>query len=166
MSFCCLLCSMQFFKWLLYFVSLTIFVWFVFFRNVPSISELENTSTTDDLERLELVPGLDFLDNLEDSINDNSEDKLTNDIVSLDVEENSGQNVTSEYIIVLGSFSEEKNAKAHQEKISQFGLKPQISFKEPFYRVFLESFKTESEAKQRIQVLKNNHNIVAFVTIK
>lgn len=166
MSFCCLLCSMQFFKWLLYVVSLTIFVWFVFFRNESSTSEIENTSIIDELEQLELVPDPGFVDDLEDSINDNSEDKLTNDIVSPDAEENSGQNATSEYIIVLGSFSEEKNAKAHQEKISQFGLKPQISFKEPFYRVVLESFKTESEAKQRIQVLKNNHNIVAFVTIK
>jgi hypothetical protein len=157
---------MQFFKWLLYFVSLTIFVWFVFFRNESSTSALVNTTATIDLEQLELFPDPGFVDDLEESINDNSEGKMTNDIVSPDVIENSEQIATSEYIIVLGSFSEEKNAKAHQEKISQFGLKPQISFKEPFYRVVLESFKTESEAKQRIQELKNNHNIVAFVTIK
>lgn len=157
---------MQFFKWLLYFVSLTVFVWFVFFRNESLTSAPLNTTTTIDLEQLELVPGPGFVDDLEESINDNSEVKITNDIVSPDVVENSEQISTSEYIIVLGSFSEEKNAKAHQEKISQIGLKPQISFKEPYYRVVLESFKTESEAKQRIQVLKNNHDIAAFVTIK
>jgi cell division protein FtsN len=129
-------------------------------------SEPTQNVSSDNLEQLELVPPPYSEDRLEEIPEDYPEEYRVDENPLPIAENNSNEKTYSDYLIVLGSFSNENNAKSLQEKMTQIGLETEVTFLNDFFRVILASFKTEAEAKQKIQDIKNRHKIQAFMIKK
>lgn len=153
---------MKLFQWILYFASLTAFLWFVFSRP-RQIDPTVNTSQLENLESDTTYYSTD-LDTSSDFTNLNQDEMTEVELSQNDSqieEENFIKN--QEYLIVLGSFSDEENAKYYVKKMSDLGLISEIVYQNSFYRVIAESHENKDMAQNVVKDIQKKYGLKAFV---
>ncbi|PIF05506.1 MAG: hypothetical protein CSA36_06270 [Draconibacterium sp.] len=78
--------------------------------------------------------------------------------VTFTQQEDRAQNETNSYFVIIGSFSQLDNAKNFRETLLNEGFTPIILHSETgFYRVCVNSYKNESDARTRIGDLRQTY---------
>lgn len=154
---------MKLFQWILFFASLSAFLWFVFSRpkqidptvNTSQLENLENDTT--DYYSTDLNTSSDFTNLNQDEM---TEVELFQNDSQIE-EEHFIKN--QEYLIVLGSFSDEENAKHYVKKMSDLGLISEIVYQNSFFRVIAESHENKDMAQNVVKDIQKKYGLNAFV---
>ncbi|GEM_PF-417677 len=74
------------------------------------------------------------------------------------------QNIDNSYFVIIGSFSQLSNAKTYHEKLRNEGFTPIILHSETgYFRVCVNSYKNETEARSRIARIRHEYKEYADV---
>ncbi len=76
--------------------------------------------------------------------------------ITFAMQEDKAGNEDKSYFVIVGSFSNLENAKAYRQELIEEGFTPIIlhSAKAGYYRICVNSFKTEMSARQRVHQIR------------
>jgi hypothetical protein len=163
---------MNFFKWSLYILAVSAFIWVVFFRPIDSTTEAE-VLVGNDAETIVEEEG----ESLLESTIEDTEAEVINEIESENVTEvfdtevvdevtptsHEDINIQSKYLVVVGSFGVKANANKMLKRVETFGMEGTISLIRGLHRVIIASTNNEQEAEQIRDQFTNTHHEPVFV---
>lgn len=143
---------MTFFKWFLYLVALSAFIWFVFFRPMGENTALatepstKTTPTGDNPAENSRKQEIDYsIEN--ENVTENQDDAASESEDYVSETTNRGINLNNKYLIVVGSFGVKANAEKMLKRVENDGKEGVITSIRGLHRVITASTDDEGDAK-------------------
>jgi cytoskeletal protein RodZ len=148
---------MNFFKWSIYLLALSAFIWFVFFKPLshtePAKIQLDSETVVSEEEDTEYLPESTIEDTETAETDVTASDTLpeefeTEKITVHPPKTNSSVNINSKYLIVVGSFGVKSNANRMLKRVKDSGKEGTITLIRGLHRVVTASTDDQNDAQQ------------------